>query len=132
MTAKARSLGAYNTVFKNPHGLTVSGQYSTAQDMARIAFKAYRDPTIRSITRLTNYRFRYSTGATKSLDNTNKLLKSMGSCNGMKTGYTRASGRCLVSSASYGGRSVILVQLGTQTKYIWNDGKRLMGWGLGI
>jgi D-alanyl-D-alanine carboxypeptidase (penicillin-binding protein 5/6) len=48
----------------------------------------------------------------------------------MKTGYTVASGRCLISSASSGGRDVILVQLGTKTKYIWEDARIMMSYGL--
>ena len=54
----------------------------------------------------------------------------MPECNGMKTGYTVAAGRCLISSASTGGRNVILVQLGTKTKYIWDDARLMMSWGL--
>jgi D-alanyl-D-alanine carboxypeptidase (penicillin-binding protein 5/6) len=54
----------------------------------------------------------------------------MPECNGMKTGYTNAAGRCLISSASSGGRAVILVQLGTKTKFIWDDARTLMSWGL--
>jgi D-alanyl-D-alanine carboxypeptidase (penicillin-binding protein 5/6) len=48
----------------------------------------------------------------------------------MKTGYTVASGRCLISTASSSGRDVILVQLGTKTKYIWDDARLMMSWGL--
>lgn len=48
----------------------------------------------------------------------------------MKTGYTVASGRCLISSAASGSREVILVQLGTKTKYIWDDARIMMSWGL--
>jgi len=132
MTAKARQLGATNSSFRNPHGLTESGQYSTAQDMARVAWHAYRDSTIRKIVRQKSYSFRYSTGARKTLTNTNKVLKTMPSCTGMKTGYTSAAGRCLISSASYGGREVILVQLGTQSSYVWNDAKSLMSWAVGL
>jgi D-alanyl-D-alanine carboxypeptidase (penicillin-binding protein 5/6) len=65
-----------------------------------------------------------------TLTNTNELLGAMPECNGMKTGYTVASGRCLISSATSGGREVILVQLGTKTKYIWEDARIMMSWGL--
>jgi serine-type D-Ala-D-Ala carboxypeptidase (penicillin-binding protein 5/6) len=65
-----------------------------------------------------------------TLENTNDLLGRMPECNGMKTGYTVASGRCLISTASSGGRDVILVQLGTKTKYIWDDARLMMTWGL--
>lgn len=130
MNAKARSLGATNSNFRNPHGLTAGGQYSTARDMARIAMAAYRNSTIRDAVRHRYFTFRYASGRKVTLKNTNELLGRMPECNGMKTGYTVASGRCLISTATRGGRSVILVQLGTQTKFIWNDGQTLMSWGL--
>ncbi len=130
MTAKARSLGAGSSSFRNPHGLTASGQYSTARDMARIAMAAYRSSLIRDAVRREYYSFRYASGRTVTLENTNEILGRMAECNGMKTGYTNAAGRCLISTASSRGRDVILVQLGTKTKYIWNDGQRMMAWGL--
>ena len=97
--------------------------------MAKIAFYAYRHSFIRSIVRRQKFTLNSSYGV-RHYNNTNKLLGRMSGCNGMKTGYTKASGRCLISSASRSGREVILVQLGTQTKYIWDDGKKLMEWGL--
>ncbi len=130
MNAKARSLGCSNSNFKNPHGLTAPGQYSTARDMARIAMAAYRNALIRDAVRRQYYTFRKNNGSTVTLKSTNNLLGSMPECNGMKTGYTVASGRCLISTASSRGRDVILVQLGTKTKYIWDDGRLLMSWGL--
>jgi serine-type D-Ala-D-Ala carboxypeptidase (penicillin-binding protein 5/6) len=132
MNAKARQLGMRDSRFMNAHGLTESGQYSTAKDMARLALVAYRSRFIRDVVRMKYLRFRFNSGKTVTLENTNELLGgSMPECNGMKTGYTNAAGRCLISSASSGRRSVILVQLGTKTKYIWDDGKLLMRWGLG-
>lgn len=130
MTAKARSLGCTRSNFKNPHGLTASGQYSTARDMARVAMAGYRNGVIRDAVRRKYYTFRKNSGTTVTLKNTNELLGVMPECNGMKTGYTVASGRCLISTASSRGRDVILVQLGTKTKYIWDDGRLLMTWGL--
>lgn len=130
MNAKALSLGCKNSQFRNPHGLTVSGQHSTARDMARIAMAAYRNPVIRDAVRRPYYTFTRRDGRTVTLKSTNALLSRMPECNGLKTGYTNASGRCLISSASSRGRHVILVQLGTKTKYIWDDARLLMSWGL--
>lgn len=130
MNAKARSLGATSSSFRNPHGLTVAGQYSTARDMARIAMAAYRNSTIRDAVKRRYYTFYRGDGRRLTLENTNEILGRMAECNGMKTGYTNASGRCLISTAARGSRAVILVQLGTKTKYIWNDGIALMTWGL--
>ena len=130
MNAKMHSLGCTNSNFKNPHGLTVSGQYSTARDMARVAMAAYRNGVIRDVVRRKYYAFQRADGRSVTLENTNELLGVMPECNGMKTGYTVASGRCLISSAASGGREVILVQLGTKTKYIWEDARIMMNWGL--
>jgi serine-type D-Ala-D-Ala carboxypeptidase (penicillin-binding protein 5/6) len=130
MNAKARALGCRSSSFKNPHGLTVPGQYSTARDMGRIAMAAYRSGVIRDAVRRKYYTFRRADGRTVTIKNTNDLLGDMPECNGMKTGYTNASGRCLVSSAASRSEQVILVQLGTKTKYIWDDARLLMGWGL--
>lgn len=130
MNAKMRSLGARQSNFKNPHGLTEPGQYSTASDMARVALAAYRNSYIRDAVRRSTFSFRYNSGKVVTLQSTNKVLGRMPACNGMKTGYTNASGRCLISTASQGGHDVILIQLGTQTKYIWDDAQTLMEWGL--
>jgi D-alanyl-D-alanine carboxypeptidase (penicillin-binding protein 5/6) len=131
MTAKAHALGATESYFRNPHGLTASGQHSTARDMARIALAAYRNPVIRDAVRRKYFTFRYASGRTTTLENTNDLLGRMPECDGMKTGYTEPAGRCLISCAHKSGREVILVQLGTKTKYIWNDGAKMMRYGLG-
>jgi D-alanyl-D-alanine carboxypeptidase (penicillin-binding protein 5/6) len=130
MNRKAAELGLRNSHFVNPHGLPASGQYSTARQMAKVAYHAYRNPTIRDIVRQKGYRFRYADGRVKYLENTNKLLGQFSLCNGMKTGYTHASGKCLISSAEYGGREVILVQLGSKSKYLWDDSQKLLTWGL--
>lgn len=130
MNAKARQMGMRASCFVNPHGLSEGGQHSTARDMARAALMAYRTPLIRDAVKRKYYTFKFASGRTVTLENTNELLGRMAECNGMKTGYTNAAGRCLISSASDGGRAVILVQLGTKTKYIWDDGALLMRWGL--
>lgn len=126
MNSLARFYGATNSYFVTPHGLSAGGQHSTARDMAKVAVAAYRDPLIRDIVRR-----RYITFHGHSLRNTNDLLERMPDCNGMKTGYTSAAGKCLISSASRNGRAVILVQLGSHLKNIWSDGQALMNWGLG-
>ena len=129
MNSTAWELGAHNSHFLNPHGLPAY-QYSTARDMARIAYRAYREPFLRHLMASRYYTFVYANGRRKTLENTNKLLKRSSMFNGMKTGYTNAAGRCLISSATAGGRAVILVQLGSKTKYIFNDAERMMRWGL--
>lgn len=130
MNRKARSIGMKNSNFLNPHGLTAKGQYSTARDMAICAREAYKNPVIRSITNTRSYTFQYANGRTKRLTNTNKVLKRLSYCNGMKTGTTRASGRCLISSGTLNGRTAIVVVLGATTQTVWNDSEKLLRWAL--
>lgn len=130
MNAKARVLGMANSNFVNPNGLPAAGQYSTARDMAKVAMAAYRNPVIRSIVRLRELTWNYSDGRTRTFENTNRVLRHFALCNGMKTGYTEASGHCLISSASFNGRDVIVVVLGDNKQGVWNDSYRLLNWGL--
>jgi serine-type D-Ala-D-Ala carboxypeptidase (penicillin-binding protein 5/6) len=130
MNGKALSLGAANSHFINPNGLPISGQFSTARDMARIAFAAYHNSVLRQFIRLPGLIFTYNSGRQRFLEPTNKLVTRSAIFTGMKTGYTDASGRCLISSASNGGRDIILVQLGGTHHTLWNDAERLLLWGL--
>ncbi|MFZ9935552.1 MAG: D-alanyl-D-alanine carboxypeptidase family protein [Luteolibacter sp.] len=130
MNRKAASLGMRNSNFLNPHGLTEPGQYSTARDIAIAARHAYRSPFIRSVSSTKAYRFQYHDGRTRLLENTNKVLKMLPYCDGMKTGTTIASGRCLVSTGSLNGRTVIVVVLNSTSANIWRDSSKLLRWAL--
>jgi len=130
MNAKAARLGAANSHFVNPNGLPRAGQFSTARDMARIAFAAYHNSTLREFMRLPGLTFIYSSGRRRFLEPTNRLVTRSSIFTGMKTGYTETSGRCLVSSASTGGRDIILVQLGGTHRMLFDDAQRLLLWGL--
>jgi D-alanyl-D-alanine carboxypeptidase (penicillin-binding protein 5/6) len=130
MNAKAFSLGATQSHFVNPNGLPVPGQYSTARDMARIAFAAYHVPVLREYMRMPGFTFTYNSGRQRYFDATNKLIGRSPMFTGMKTGYTGASGRCLISSASNGSREIILVQLGGTHHTIFDDAQRMLLWGL--
>lgn len=127
MNRTAWSLGARSSYFVNSHGLPAE-QYSTARDIARIAFHAYRDPVLRDMMQQRVFHFRHNSGRITRLEATNKLLERSAAFNGMKTGYTNAAGRCLVSSGRLNGREVILVQLGSKTKHIFDDAERVMAW----
>ncbi len=108
MTAKARQLGMRNTKFRNPHGLTSKGQYSTARDMAILGRRLFSDfPTYYSM--FERKRFKYGG---RNYRATNKLLGKYRGADGIKTGYTRASGYNLVASAERDGRRVIGVVFG--------------------
>jgi serine-type D-Ala-D-Ala carboxypeptidase (penicillin-binding protein 5/6) len=130
MNEKARELGATHSHFVNPNGLPVPGQYSSARDLSLIAKAAYANPTIRSIVCMPRYVFRFSNGRTRELENTNKLLLRLPYCNGMKTGYTQAAGKCLIASGARPGRDVIVVVLGDNSSTVWRDAGALLQWGL--
>jgi D-alanyl-D-alanine carboxypeptidase (penicillin-binding protein 5/6) len=130
MNEKARQLGATNSHFRNPNGLPMLGQYSTARDLSVIARAAYANSTIRSIVCLPQLVFRYANGRTRQLENTNKVLKRLPYCNGMKTGYTEAAGHCLIASGARPGRDIIVVVLGDSKAGVWKDASALLSWGL--
>jgi D-alanyl-D-alanine carboxypeptidase (penicillin-binding protein 5/6) len=130
MNARARELGATHSHFVNPNGLPVPGQYSTARDLSLIARAAYGNATIRSIVCLPQLVFRFANGRTRELENTNKLLRRLPYCNGMKTGFTEAAGKCLIASGSRPGRDIIVVVLGDSPSGIWRDAGALLAWGL--
>ena len=130
MNFRARSLGMSNSNFLNPHGLTQEGQYSTARDIAVLARYVYRHPSIRGPMTIRSYDFRHSNGKVSKLTNTNRLLKRLPVATGMKTGTTRASGKCLVASGSLHGRTVITVVLGSTPSSVWNDSEALLRWAL--
>ena len=130
MNERARQLGAENSYFLNPSGLPAP-QHSTARDMARIAYRAYRQPVLRLYMNLPAYSFRRTNGRTTVLKATNKLLTRSPIYNGMKTGYTVAAGRCFIASASANGRDLILVQLGSKTSEIFDDAELMLQWGFG-
>jgi len=130
MNRRAQLLGATHSHFVNPNGLPDPRQYSTARDLSLIARAAYANPTIRSIVCMPQYVFRFANGRTRELENTNKVLKKLPYCNGMKTGYTEAAGHCLIASGTRPGRDVIAVVLGDSKAGIWRDASALLQWAL--
>ena len=130
MNRRAQQLGAVHSHFVNPNGLPIPGQYSSARDLSLIARAAYANPTIRSIVCLPQLVFRYANGRTRELENTNKLLRRLPYCNGMKTGYTDAAGKCLIASGTLAGKDVIVVVLGDSSSRVWRDASALLSWGL--
>src|SRR5256714_12663222 len=130
MNQRAFALGATQSHFVNPNGLPDARQYSTARDLATIARVAYSNPTIRSIVCLPQLVFRFANGRTRELENTNKLLRRLPYCNGMKTGYTDAAGKCLIASGTRPGKDVIVVVLGDSSSHVWRDASALLSWSL--
>jgi serine-type D-Ala-D-Ala carboxypeptidase (penicillin-binding protein 5/6) len=132
MNARMSRMGGESSHFVNPNGLPADDQYSTARDMARVARAAYFNPLLREIMRTKHCMFRYASGKTISLQNTNRVLRTYSFCNGMKTGYTDAAGHCLISSGSWGGKDVIAVVLGSKKARVWQESALLLAYGLGI
>ena len=132
MNARMSRLGGESSHFVNPNGLPADDQYSTARDMARVARAAYFNPLLREIMRTKHCMFRYASGKTISLQNTNRVLRTYAFCNGMKTGYTDAAGHCLISSGSWGGKDMIAVVLGSNKARVWQESALLLAHGLGI
>ena len=130
MNQRARMAGAMNSNFRNPNGLPDPGQFSSARDLSLIARAAYANSTIRSIVSLPTTVFRFNDGRTRELENTNKVLKRLPYCNGMKTGYTDSAGSCLISSAARPGRDVIVVLLGHTKPRLWQDSAAFLTWAL--
>ena len=130
MDQLAARCGATCSHFVNPHGLPAP-QHSTARDMARIAFRAYHNSDLREAMAMREYCFRYANGRICILEPTNKLLLRSPFFNGMKTGYTDTAGKCLISSYSRGGHELILVQLGSHARYVFDDAQRMMQWATG-
>jgi len=131
MNRRAIQCGAYNSQFKNPHGLDTPGQFTTARDLARIARVAYRNPVLREIfakesADLTDGRNHHS-----PLWNTNELVYRSSIYTGMKPGFTAQAGKCLVASVSYEGRDAILVQLHGAANTIFDDAENVFHWALG-
>ena len=114
MNAKARELGLTDTRFENPSGLPSDGHYTTARELAKITAAALRDPVFRDIVST-----KTCTAAGRTLVNHNRLLSLYEDAIGVKTGFTRAAGRCLVSAAERNGRTVIAVTLNDPDD--WND-----------
>ncbi len=131
MNARARRMRMYNTHFANPNGLPAP-QYSTAKDMALAACYAYNNPVIRSYINLPQFDFTKADGSVRTIRSTNKLLARYPWVHGMKTGYTNAAGRCLISCGAKDGRAVIVVILGCSKSGIWNESLKYLKWALDI
>ncbi len=126
MNEKASELGLCDTHFTNPHGLSDDDHYTTAHDLARISAAALENNTFRSIVSTDKYRIEYGESV-RSLHNHNKMLHIYDGAIGVKTGFTKASGRCLVSAAERDGMTLIAVTLGAPDD--WADHTAMLDLG---
>jgi len=121
MNSRARGLGAVNSSFTNPHGLDGENHYSTARDLAVIMAEAMQNEEFRKIASTKNI----SIGG-RSFRNHNRLLREYDGLVGGKTGFTRAAGRTLVTSAERDGMLLVCVTLSAPDD--WDDHTALYDW----
>ncbi|MBM7552414.1 D-alanyl-D-alanine carboxypeptidase family protein [Thalassobacillus pellis] len=125
MNEKAAWLGMNNSHFDNPHGLDSDTHYSTAYDLALLMSYAMRNDNFREVTGAERY---LSDNRDYYWFNKNKLLtKYYEYCTGGKTGFTKAAGRTLVSTAKKGKMELVAVTLNASSD--WNDHQRMFEWG---
>ena len=121
MNEKAAELGCRNTHFENPNGLDGEHHHSTAEDMARITAEAIRNDDFREIVSCQS-----KTVGENTYTNHNRLLRECEGVFGVKTGYTEAAGRTLVTCCERNGLTLICVTLSDPTD--WADHSHLYDW----
>lgn len=119
MNDKARVLGMTESHFVNPNGLDAPEHYSTARDLALLASYAMENPIFAKTVSTKTI-----TIGSRSLRNHNKLLWMVDGADGVKTGFTKAAGRILVSSAERNGRRLVCVTINAPDD--WNDHNALL------
>lgn len=119
MNGKAREIGMKDSSFANPHGLDNENHYSTAYDMALLTKYAMENETFKTIAGTKSKIIQTQDGEYKYLTNHNKLLSMYEHCLGVKTGFTKRCGRCLVSYSEKNGVKLIAITLNAPDD--WND-----------
>ncbi len=128
MNQTAAEMQLTQTHFVNPHGLDDPKHHTTAKELAAITSKALENKDFRDIVSTYKKEIPLHGGeGIRLLVNHNRLLKSYEGCIGVKTGFTKKSGRCLVSAAERNGCTLICVTL--QAPDDWNDHAALFDWG---
>ncbi|MBR3996219.1 MAG: D-alanyl-D-alanine carboxypeptidase [Clostridia bacterium] len=118
MNKRASEMGLVNTRFENPHGLSSENHRTTALELSKIAYHAMKNPLFREIVGTKNHIVTDENNQpVKYFSNHNRLLRSYPGATGIKTGYTIASGRCLVTSALRDGTEFIVVTLDDRTDF---------------
>lgn len=131
MNDKAKQIGMLSTHFSTPSGLDADDHYSTAYDMALLGSYAIENEQFLEICSSSSAVVDYGNPPYKRrLTNHNKLLKIYDGAIGIKTGFTKKSGRCLVSAAERDGVTLICVTLNDADD--WNDHKKLLDYGFDI
>lgn len=130
MNKKAEKIGIKNSSFKNPSGLDDAEHYTTARDLALISAYAMQNTDFKTIVSTKEKSVRVNNAETLYFANHNKLLKRYDGAIGVKTGYTKRSGRCLVSAAERNGVMLIAVTLNDPND--WNDHENMLDYGFAL
>lgn len=131
MNARAAVLGLSDTHFVTPSGLDDREHFSTAYDMARLGAAALQNRVFAEICASSRLSITCGTPAvTRSFQNHNRLLRELDGCIGIKTGFTKKAGRCLVSACSRQGRRLICVTLKAPDD--WRDHTALYDYGFSL
>ena len=129
MNKKAKELGLNNTHFETPSGLDGDEHYTTAEDLAKLAKVCMDNPLFKEAASTKAITLEYGNPPyRRTLTNHNKLLKTFEGAVGVKTGFTKKAGRCLVSCAEREGKRVIAVTLKDPND--WEDHINLLNYGL--
>ncbi|REE94230.1 D-alanyl-D-alanine carboxypeptidase [Paenibacillus taihuensis] len=128
MNDKAQMLGLENSQFMNPSGLDAPGHYSSANDLAKLTAYALKNPIFKEIVKTKS---KTAPNPNDQWDylwkNKNKMLTMYEGADGVKTGYTKKSLRCLVSSATRDGQQLVAVTLNDSDD--WQDHQKLLDFG---
>ena len=117
MNERAAALGLADTHFSNACGFDAPDHYASARDLARLADAALAKPRIAAIVARESGTARTSDGKWFRFDNTNVLVGRVDGARGVKTGWTKAAGRCLVAAAERAGTRVLVVMLGAPDRW---------------
>ncbi len=128
MNDKAKELGLKNTHFATPSGLDADDHYTTAYELGKLALYALQNEKFAEAVSCEKATLNYGNPPYKrTLTNHNKMLKMYDGAVGVKTGFTKKSGRCLVSAAKRDGKFVVAVTLNAPSD--WQDHKALLDYG---
>lgn len=131
MNKRAEKMGLVNTHFVTPSGLDAEEHYTTAYELALIAKEALSNQNFADAATSKTARLKYGNPPYyRTLTNHNKLLKMYDDIVGVKTGFTKKSGRCLVSASKKDGKFVIAVTLNDPND--WSDHRNLLDLGLSL
>ncbi len=131
MNETVKKAGAENTYLKNPNGLDEEGHYTTAYDMALISAYSMKNDKFREIVSTKEKVIPWEGHQWgRTLKNHNKLLRLYEGTNGIKTGFTKKDGRCLVSSAERNGVKLICVTLNAPND--WDDHTKMLDMGFSL